>query len=186
MKSRYKILCLTLIFLLCLCLIFEFFTSGKLRAFLVTGTAVASITILLYLYFSFTSGLKKINSQLQVALSGSFTTDFPEKISNELDLLAFRLSSLFKDIKQYDSIRAKDVTKSVKACSILTSNISEAVIMIDFEDNSAILNPAAQNMKRPLFLDRPLGRFIRQKKPANTTPTFLFNTKLLTHFPDSL
>ncbi|MEA2082629.1 MAG: hypothetical protein U9O97_07835 [Elusimicrobiota bacterium] len=101
---------------------------------------------LLFLFFSFSKKISKINKQLKIASSGSFTTDFPEKINDELDMLTLKLSNLFKDMNNYDRLRAKNVTKSAKAYTALSMKISEAVIMVDFEENTATLNPAAQKI----------------------------------------
>jgi len=147
MKNLYRN---TLLVLISICLLsipgdifFANETAGRIFVTLADGLIAAG---LIFLFFSFSKKLSKINKQLQVASSGSFTTDFPEKINDELDMLTLKLSKLFKDMNNYDRLRAKNVTKSAKAYSALSMKISEPVIMADFEENTATLNPAAQKI----------------------------------------
>jgi len=118
-------------------------TSGRIFVAVSDGIVAAG---LIFLLISFSKKLSKINRQIQLADSGSFTTEFPEKIHDELDMLTLKLSKLFKDINKYDRLRAKNVAKSGKAFESISMNISEAVILADFEENTAILNPAAQKI----------------------------------------
>jgi len=147
-KTFYKKILLTLLFLVFFSLFTVVFTCGKVCSVLLIGANVLTGAGILYLLLSFSRKLKKISNQLKVAASGSFTTDFPEKICDEFDLLSLKLSNLFKDMKEYDCLRAKDVSKSIKAFSKLLANVSEPLIVIDFEENSAVLNPTAQEIWR--------------------------------------
>ena len=147
MKNLYRN---TLLVLITICFLSVpgdiFFANGPAGRIFVTLADSIVAGGLLFLFFSFSKKLSKINKQLQVAASGSFTTDFPEKINDELDMLTLKLSKLFKDMNHYDRLRAKNVTKSAKAYSALSMKISEPVIMADFEENTATLNPAAQKI----------------------------------------
>lgn len=145
-KTLYKKILFILLILGFFSIFTVIFTCGRVCSILIICANALLIAGVIYLLFSFSRKLKKINNQLQVASSGSFTTDFPEKIRDEFDLLSLNISHLFKDMKEYDSLRAKDVSKSVKAFSKLLANASEPLIVIDFEENSAVLNPPAQKI----------------------------------------
>jgi len=155
-KTLYRKILFILLFLGAFSIFTVIFTCGRVCSTLIICANVLSIAGAIYLLFSFSLKLKKINNQLQVASSGSFTTDFPEKICDEFDLLLLNISHLFKDMKEYDSLRAKDVSKSVKAFSKLTSNVSEPLIVIDYEENTAVLNPPAQKLWKVESKEFPL------------------------------
>ncbi|MBA3065310.1 hypothetical protein KJ633_08060 [bacterium] len=147
MKNLYRNTLLVLIFICFLSVTGSIFFSNEtaVRIFVIFADTLIAVG-LIFLVLSFSKKLSKINNQLQIVASGSFTTDFPEKINNELDMLTFKLSKLFNNLNNYDRLRAKNVAKSAKAYMALTMNISEPVIMADFEENTASLNPAAQKI----------------------------------------
>ncbi|MCD6412750.1 MAG: hypothetical protein J7L54_01195 [Elusimicrobia bacterium] len=132
---------------LCFLNIFSFlFIGGKIGAAGGVFVDVLIITICTAIALKLAGKIKKISNQLQVASTGSFTTDFPEKIKDELDFIQMKLSNLFKNLKEYDSIRAKDVTKSAKALDRVITNITQPIIKIDTEEKTATLNPPAQEI----------------------------------------
>ncbi|MDO9514350.1 MAG: hypothetical protein Q7J59_07085 [Elusimicrobiota bacterium] len=147
MKNLYRNTMFVLIFICFLSMAGSIFFSNEttLRIF-VTISDVIIAAGLIFLVFSFSKKLSKINNQLQIVSSGSFATDFPEKINNELDMLTLKLSKLFNNINNYDRLRAKNVAKSAKAYMAISINISDAVIMVDFDENTASLNPSAQKI----------------------------------------
>lgn len=86
MKNLYRNTMFILIFICFLSMAGSIFFSNEttVRIF-VTISDVIIAAGLIFLVFSFSKKLSKINNQLQIVSSGSFTTDFPEKINNELD-----------------------------------------------------------------------------------------------------
>jgi len=155
-KLLYKKILLLLIFFGFISLFAAIFAGEVILRIIACVSDFFILAGLIFLLISFTRKLLKITSQLQIASSGTFTTDFPEKINDELDFLSMKLSSLFRNMMKYDNLRAKDVSQSLKAYSLLSYNISEAVILLDLEENTAILNPAAQKIWKVESREFPL------------------------------
>jgi len=150
MKKNFRIFLGLLVILSLFSTILEILNKNFLNCAIFFAFFIVSF----YLYIVFSRKFIKILNQIKIADEGSFTTDFPEKIKDEFDEATMNLSKLFKNLKVYDSLRAKDVTKSAKIFSILFSNTFQPCILIDLEQNTLLLNPQAQalfNLKTKEF-----------------------------------
>ncbi len=146
MKNFYRNALLFIVFL-CLLNVFSFlFINGGAGKSVGIFADILIAAICVALAVKFSGKIRKLSNQIQTASTGSFSTDFPEKIKDELDFVQMKMSHLFKNLKEYDSIRAKDVTKSAKALDSVIAGISQPVLKIDAEENTVTLNPPAQEI----------------------------------------
>lgn len=120
--------------------VFADLVGYKIAASFLSGLCAVSAVVIA---FSFRK-IYRINDSVKLAGEGTFASSFPSKISDEFDELLSNLSSLFKNLKEYDVLRAKDVTKASKSLSAIFSNISQAAIVLDMEEDTILLNPPAR------------------------------------------
>jgi len=162
MKKTFRILLGLLVILSFFSAILEILNKNFFNCLVFFAFFIVS----LYLYIVFSKKFFKILNQIKIADEGTFTTDFPEKIKDEFDEATMNLSRLFKNLKVYDRLRAKDVTKSAKIFSILFSNTFQPCILIDMEQNTLFLNPQAQGLFSLKTKEFPLD--IIKKHAQNT------------------